>query len=211
MFLKGDDAVGMGDEEGRVDTPWLTGDQAQGEHRHQVPVLGTFPGRWLMLGLMAVLDLELVAWLGARYHRVGSSPSCPGDLAGSGECPLLVAGTRERAGGTGGGCMMCCPCISPRTAPNLFVERGAEVEMPSLGGGCCALLMVPVPILCRSGAAAPSSSSSYGKHPQILQMASGQELLLGQAIHSLSNTALLPPENTWRSRLLPWRGLNWDN
>lgn len=58
--------------------------------------------------------------------------------------------------------------------------------MPSLGGGRCALLMVPVLILCRSGAAAPSSSPSYGKHPQILQMAAGQELLLGQAVCSLA-------------------------
>lgn len=43
MFLKGDDSVGlgMGVEEGSVDTSWLTGEQAQGDHRHQ---LGTFPG-----------------------------------------------------------------------------------------------------------------------------------------------------------------------
>lgn len=98
----------------------------------------------------------------------------------------MSTGIRKRAGGTGVAALMCSPCISHRAVPNLFLERGAEVEMPSLGGGCCALLMVPVPILCRSGAAAPSSSSSYGKHPQILQMASGQELLLGQAVRSLA-------------------------
>lgn len=140
--------------------------------------------------------------MGAGCHRVGSSPSCPGVLAGSGECPLL--------GALGLSALTCSPCISHRAAPNLFLERGAEVEMPSLGGGRCALLMVPVLILCRSGAAAPSSSPSYGKHPQILQMAAGQELLLGQAVVLLSNTALLPPENTWGSSLVPWRGLNWD-
>lgn len=65
MFLKGDDAVGMGDEEGRVDTPWVTGDQAQGEHRHSCPCWGHSLGGGLMLGLLGVLDLELVAWLGA--------------------------------------------------------------------------------------------------------------------------------------------------
>lgn len=129
----------------------------------------------------------------------GVTPPCPGVLAGSGECPLL-----------GVTALMCSPCISHRAVPNLYSEGGTEVEMPSLGGGRCALLMVPVPILCRSGAAAPSSSSSYGKHPQILQMAAGQELFLGQAVALLSNTALLPPENTWGSRLVPWRGLNWD-
>lgn len=82
--------------------------------------------------------------------------------------------------------LTCSPCTSHRTVSNLFLERGTEVAMPSPGGGRCALLLVPVPVLCRSGAAAPSSSSSYGKHPQILQMASGQELLLGQAVRSLA-------------------------
>lgn len=59
-----------------------------------------------MCELLAALSLELVAlqhgWelgttTGAHLH-----PAHPGVLAGTGECPLLVAGMSEWAGGTGG-------------------------------------------------------------------------------------------------------------
>lgn len=144
------------------------------------PCWGHSPGcGWPQLGLLGVLGLELEPWLGAQCHRVGSSP--PARAWG-----VSPAGgwDRGRAGGTGGDCTAVFSLHLPGTVPDLLLERGTEVEMPSLGGGCCALLMVPVPSLCRSGAAVPSSSCSDGKHPQILQMASGQELSLGQAVHS---------------------------
>lgn len=77
---------------------------------------------------------------------------------------------------------------------SLFVEKRSEVAMP--WGGLCVLSAIPVPtlavaqLLCRSGAAAPrsspTSSSSYGKHPQTWEVASGQEQLLGQTVRSLA-------------------------
>lgn len=100
-----------------------------------------------MLGLLAVLGL---GWeLGTTCGLIPILPWASGRV-------WAVC----TAGGTGGGCTEVLSMHLPQSCSNPFLERGAEVEMLSLGGGRCALLMVPVPILCRTGAAAPSSSSS---------------------------------------------------
>lgn len=157
-----------------------------GGHRHQLPVLGTFP--WEVASCLGCW----VSWAWSWWHgwelgtTVWAHPILP---SGSGRVwgvPSAGGWDEQGLGALGVTALTCSPCTSHRTVSNLFLERGTEVAMPSPGGGRCALLLVPVPVLCRSGAAAPSSSSSYGRHPQILQMASGQELLLGQAVRSLA-------------------------
>lgn len=151
-----------------MDTPWLTGGpQAPAACAGDIPlgVDGLSLGCWVCWVWSWWCGWELSA-------TVWAHPLLPGP----GEGPLLVAGTGRGLGAQGVTALLCSPCISHRSVPDLLLERGTEVEMPSLAGGCCALLMVPVPSLCRSGAAVPSSSCSDGKHPQILQMASGQEL-----------------------------------
>lgn len=105
MFLKEDDpmGLGMGDEERSVDTPWLTGDQAQ-DHRHQLPVLGTFP--WEVASCLGCW----VSWVWSWWHgwelsaTVWAHPLLPWGSARVWDVPLLVAGASGRAGGTGGDC-----------------------------------------------------------------------------------------------------------
>lgn len=93
-FLKGGHSMGlgMGDKEGSVDRPWLTGDQAQGATGTSCLCWGRSPGRWPHVWAAGCPGLGAGGGAGSSVPPCGLIPSCPRVLAGSGECPVLVAG-----------------------------------------------------------------------------------------------------------------------